>query len=377
MQAPEQQAAVDARPARKGAVRPMTAADVPAVARLFMKIYRGSDRPADLDLQNYLKAITLEAPSYSEATGAYIYEQQDGRIPSAMLAVPMRFIACGTVVPGRLVCTLMTDKEAGGAAQLVLTLRPRRPDIQFSDTASPTTFNHWQAIGAKPIPAHNLEWTRSFRPLGALAGRLGDRFFRGRSLGLATFARPIDALLLRRFSEKNAVEHGGAKVTDMSVKAFLEQAPGFIAHYAVRPLWSEEELGWLVSLAAQNTTHGAFTIRAVEDRAGTLIGCFVYYAAPGRTAHVLNVLSHRGQEIVVLNAMFHYLESSGHVEARGRAHPALMAGLSLQRWLVFRHKAFAVVLTRLPDANDAVARGDIFVGGLASEDWSRLMSDFH
>ncbi len=100
----------------------MTAADVPAVARLFMKIYRSSDRPADIDLQDYLKAIILEAPSYSEATGAFIYEQQDGRIPSAMLAVPMSFVACGTVVPGRLVCTLMTDKEAAGAAQLVLTL---------------------------------------------------------------------------------------------------------------------------------------------------------------------------------------------------------------------------------------------------------------
>lgn len=355
----------------------MTAADVPAVARLFMKIYRGSDRPADMDLQDYLKAIILEAPSYSEATGAFIYEQQDGHIASAMLAVPMRFIACDTVVPGRLVCTLMTDKEAAGAAQLVLTLRPRHPVIQFSDTASPTTFNHWRAIGAKPIPVHNLEWTRSFRPLGALAGRLEERFFRGRSLRLATFARPIDALLRRRFGEKSAGESSGTKVADMSVAAFLEQAPKFIAHYAVRPLWSEEELGWLVSLAAQNTTHGTFTIRSVEDRAGTLIGCFVYYASPGRTARVLNVLAHPGEEITVLNAMFHYLESTGHVEARGRAHPALMAGLSLQRWLVFRHRAFAVVLTRIPNANDAVARGDIFVGGLASEDWSRLMSDFH
>ncbi len=98
--------------------------------------------------------------------------------------------------------------------------------------------------------------------------------------------------------------------------------------------------GWS-SLAAQNTTLGAFTIRSVEDRAGTLIGCFVYYAAPGRTAHVLNVLSLPGEEIAVLGAMFRYLESTGHVEARGRAQPALMAGLALQRWLVFRHGAFA------------------------------------
>jgi hypothetical protein len=53
-----------------------------------------------------------------------------------------------------------------------------------------------------------------------------------------------------------------------------------------------------------------------------VIGCFVYYAAPGRTAHVLNILSLPGQEVGVLCAMFRHLERTGHVEARGRAQPA-------------------------------------------------------
>jgi hypothetical protein len=75
--------------------------------------------------------------------------------------------------------------------------------------------------------------------------------------------------------------------------------------------------------------------------------------------------------------MFRHLDHAGHVAARGRAQPALMAGLALQRWLVFRHKAFVLAWTRFPDVSDAIARGDIYVGGLAGEDWSRLMSDFH
>ena len=64
------------------------------------------------------------------------------------------------------------------------------------------------------------------------------------------------------------------------------------------------------------------------------------------------------------------------IEARGRAQPALMAGLGLQRRLVFRHRAFAMALTRVPEVNDAVVRGDIYVGGLAGEEWSWLMHDF-
>jgi hypothetical protein len=371
--------AVHTRPSRKGTVRPMTGADVPAVARLFLKVFRGADKPADQELQHYLCTLALASPSHDETLGTHVYEQQDGRIRSALLAVPMRFVACGTVLPGRLLGVFMTDaeKEAAGAAQLILALRPKRADFAFCDSASPTSRDHLLAIGGRSIPVQNLEWVRSFRPAGALAWRVAERFLGGRRFGLSILIRPLDSLLRRRLPAQDAAEAGAAEVVEMSVPDFLVQAPRLVAHYAVRPLWSEEELSWLIALAAQNTRLGIFTIRGVVDRAGAVIGSFVYYAAPGGCAHVLNVLSLPGREPAVLDAMFRHLDQTGHVEARGRAQPALMAGLSLQRWLVFRHRAFVVALTRVPEINDAIARGDVYVGGLAGEDWSRLLGDFH
>ena len=352
---------------------------MPAVARLFLKIFRAADRPAGTELQNYLRTLLLTSPSYSELLGTQVYEQQDGRIRSALLAVPMRFVACGTIVPGRLLGVFMTDaeREAVGAAQLILALRPRRADFAFCDSASPTSCNHLLAIGGKPIAVQNLEWARSFRPFGALAGRFDARFLRGRFPGLPALARPLDSLLRRLLPQREASDSGTVRVAEMPVPTFLVHAPRLIDHYAVRPLWTEEELFWLVSLAAQNTRLGAFTIRSVLDRTNAIIGCFVYYAAPGRTAHVLNILSLPGQEPAVLGAMFRHLDETGHVEARGRAQPALMIGLSLQRWLVFRHRAFTLALTRVPEINEALARGDVYLGGLAGEDWSRLLTDFH
>lgn len=368
--------AVQARTSRKGVVRPMTGADVPAVARLFLKIFRGADRPADQELQHYLCTLALTSPSHDERLGTQVYEQQDGCIRSALLAVPMRFVACGNVLPGRLLGVFMADAEAAGAAQLILALRPKRADFAFCDSASPTSRDHLLAIGGKSIPVQNLEWVRSFRPVGALVGRCAERFLGGRRLGFSVLARPLDSLLRRRSPQADTAEPA-AEVAEMPVQDFLVQAPRLVAHYAVRPLWDKEELSWLVALAAQNTRLGAFTIHAVVDRTGAVIGSFVYYAAPGRCAHVLNVLSLPGQEQAVLGAMFRHLDQTGHVEARGRAQFALMAGLSLQRWLVFRHRAFAVALTQVPEINDAVARGDVYVGGLAGEDWSRLLGDFH
>ena len=373
-----QQAFADARPLNKGALRPIRPSDVPTVARLFLKIFRGADKPAGADLQNYLRTLLLASPSYSESAGTQVYEQQDGRIRSALLAVPMRFVACGNIVPGRLLGVFMTDaeREAAGAAQLILALRPRRAEFAFCDSASPTSCSHLLAIGGRPVTLQNLEWSRSFRPLGALAGRFEARFLGGKLPGLPGLARPFDGLLRRLKPQRDAPAPGSARVAEMPVPTFLVHAPRLIAHYAVRPLWTEEELFWLVSLAAQNTRLGAFTIRSVLDRGSAIIGCFVYYAAPGRTAHVLNVLALPGREATVLDAMFRHIDETDHVEARGRAQPALMAGLSLQRWLVFRHRAFTVALTRIPEVNDAIARGDIYLGGLAGEDWSRLLTDF-
>lgn len=369
----------EARSAQKGSVRPVRPSDVPAVARLFLKIFRSADKPADADLQGYLRSLILASPSYDEVMGTQIYEHRDGRIRSVLLAVPMRFVACGTVLPGRLLGVFMTDgeKEAAGAAQLILALRPRRADFAFCDSASPTSCNHLLAIGGKPLALQNLEWARSFRPFEAMAGRVHARFLRGKVPGLPILVRPLDSLLRRLLPRREVAEAGAVRSAEMPVPAFLLHAPRLVAHYAVRPLWAEEELSWLVALAAQNTRLGRFTIRSVLDRAGAIIGCFVYYAAPGRTAHVLNVLSLPGQEPAVLDAMFRHLDDTGHVEARGRAQPALMIGLSLQRWLVFRHRAFTLALTRLPEINDAIARGDVYVGGLAGEDWSRLLTDFH
>jgi len=368
----------DIRPPQRGTVRPIRASDVPAVARLFLKVFRQADKPAGADLQHYLRTLLLASPSYSETVGTQVYEQQDGRIRSALLAVPMRFVACGNIVPGRLLGVFMTDadREAVGAAQLILALRPRRADFAFCDSASPTSCSHLLAIGGKPITLQNLEWVRSFRPVGALAGRFDTRFLRGKLPGLPILARPLDGLLRRLLPQRDSPDRGAARVADMPVPTFLVHAPRLIAHYAVRPLWTEEELFWLMSLAAQNTRLGAFTIRSVLDRGNAIIGCFVYYAAPGRTAHVLNVLSLPGRESAVLEAMFRHLDETGHIDARGRAQAALMTGLSLQRWLVFRHRAFTVALTRIPEINEALARGDVYLGGLAGEDWSRLLTDF-
>ncbi len=146
----------------------------------------------------------------------------------------------------------------------------------------------------------------------------------------------------------------GKAVKPMTSAAFIAVAPELVAHFAVRPEWGPDELTWLLAMAEQNTVLGTLRILLVTS-GDEVDGCFLYYSQANATARVLNILARQGQEKVVLDAMMGYFAQAGYAEARGRALQPFIDGLSVQRWLYFRHKAFTSVLTKHPDVVDAVA----------------------
>lgn len=93
-------------------------------------------------------------------------------------------------------------------------------------------------------------------------------------------------------------------------------------------------------------------------------------------ATVLNLVCEEGRERDVAAAMFARLDAEGYAVAVGMAQPFLMNAISRQRWLSFRHRGYFCMVTRHADLKEAAERNDIYIGGLASETWSRLLTDF-
>ena len=356
----------------------MLASDIPVVGRLFLKIFRERDGEAGAELVAYLSALAFESPIYDPASGSLVFVEPDGAITSAMVVVPIGLVACDKVVTGRLACAFMTDnaQSGGGAGAISLTLRAKNQDFAYADTASPTSLKHWRALGGQLVTLQSLSWTRTFRPAAGFVDRVLRRFVKGRGLALAAMAAPVDRLIKARLRTVTPPLRAGLHVEAMTDESFLDQAPTFVARYAIRPQWSRAELTWLLAMARRNETLGRLAIEAVKDETGRTIGCCVYYDAGARTAHVLNLLAARGRETDVLVAMFEAFDQRGYHQADGRAQPALMEGLALQAMVTFRHEAFVCICTRHADVVDAIRRGDIYVGGLAGEGWSRLMTDF-
>ncbi|KQY57932.1 hypothetical protein ASD52_21750 [Ensifer sp. Root142] len=367
--------AIGHRMQHPGRVRPMELGDIPAVSSLFSKIFRKRDIEPSGDLRQYLEAVFFGSPLYSPEHGSIVYD--DGTIASAILALPMEFSIHGRHTVGKLLCAFMSDGKAGavGAACLARTMRSTRQDMCFSDNSSPVSADHWVAGGGVVLPIQSLEWQRSFRPATSSAIRASRQFpALGSKLVLGVLGAFDRVLRWRRPSVK-PTPASGCMTKVIGAGEFLGCARPMMERFSVRPVWSTEEFDWLVAIAGKNQGLGEVHFRQVTAD-GRAIGVFLFLGRANRTATVLNVLCQPGREFEVTAEMFACLDREGYAQATGAAQPFLMNAISRQRWLTFRHRGYFCMVTRHGDLKDAALRNDLYIGGLASESWSRLLTDF-
>ncbi|ASY65469.1 hypothetical protein SJ05684_b44870 (plasmid) [Sinorhizobium sojae CCBAU 05684] len=363
---------------RKTSIRAMERVDLPAVARLFNKVFRQRHRGTGDDLIRYLEAVFFGSPHYAPEHGSIVHENSDGRIDSAILSVPMEFTVNGRRTVARLLCAFMVDGRAGaaGAARLARTVRAARQEMCFSDSSSPVSADHCTAGGGIILPIQSLEWRRAFRPLAAAA------LLAGRKMPLLASRPVIGALgwvdrVLRRWRPSLKAEFAaGCSTEASSLDAFFECAAPMLERFSVRPNWSKREFDWLASVASLNRSLGTLQCGIVRSDDGRAIGAFLFFGKAKRAAHVLNILCEAGRELDVTTAMFRSIDKDGYAVAAGMGQPFLMNAISRQRWLSFRHRGYFCMVTRHADLKEAALANDIYIGGLASESWSRLLTDF-
>nr|WP_244514770.1 GNAT family N-acetyltransferase [Ensifer sp. LCM 4579] len=356
----------------------MERADLPAVARLFNKVFRQRDRDAGDDLIRYLDAVFFGSPHYAPEHGSVVHKSSDGRIDSAILSVPMEFTVHERRMVARLLCAFMVDGRAGaaGAARLARTVRAARQEMCFSDSSSPVSADHCTAGGGIILPIQSLEWRRAFRPLAAAALLAGRQMPLLASGPVIVAFGWVDRALRRWRSSLKAESIAGCRTEAASLDAFFECAAPMLERFSVRPSWSKREFDWLVSIASRNRSLGTLQCRIVRSDNGRAIGAFLFFGKARRVAQVLNILCEAGRELDVTTAMFASLDEDGYAVAAGMGQPFLMNAISRQRWLSFRHRGYFCMVTRHAEIKEAALGNDIYIGGLASESWSRLLTDF-
>ncbi|WP_354063962.1 GNAT family N-acetyltransferase [Devosia sp. 2618] len=348
-------------------LRPIDRNDFPAIEQMFFNIFRPRRGTPDPEFIKYFERLYFSGPT---GGGGGLASNDGETIGSAIAFMPLTYVVHDREVTARLACAFMSKSpQSKAAARVVLSLRARGQDLLFTDSASPVSAGHWKAGGGVVLPVHSLDFQCVFRPMSYAMWRVGvPKFFDG-------LWNTVDSLVSRRRARNQKIEAPADREIDLESYAAL--APKMIAHFSVRPKWDRAEIEWLLTMAKDNRTLGPLRFFSVDGADGNPIGCYAYFSDARGMVRVLDMLALPGKEPAVARAMYRRLAAEGTIEARGSAHPHLLTALSPLSGMRFRHRAFTCVATRHQDILDAVARNDIYIGGLAGESWSRLMTDFY
>lgn len=359
-------------------IRAMHKNDVDAAETLFSSAFRKETPPVGPELRAYIGQLFFDSPPYTPQNGSIVHDDGNGQIDSVIFALPMTFHTVGRTTVARLLCAFASGGRKGalGAARLARNVRASQQDMCFSDTSSATSADHCIAAGGIILPIQSLDWHRVFQPLTALSLRLQKRIkLPGIDL-ILPLCRIFDAALAKWKTGFKPVSAPGFKYRLTEPSAFFDHIAPMTRHFAIRPEWTKTEFDWLIEKAKLNRKLGKLQCGMVEDASGTVVGAFLFFGNDKRIATVLNILCVPGKELDVTREMFASLNDAGYAASQGMAQPFLMNALGRQRLMSFRHRGYFCISTRHDDLKQAALLGDIYIGGLASEQWSRMLTDF-
>ncbi len=363
---------------RRGSIRPFVRADIPRVCEIFATAFRAGRTLRRDELAASLEAIFLTSPAYHPDRGSIVHVDALGRVDGFYGVINMTMRLGERRLNGGILCAVMAedpDRDPTVGATLGRTMQNGRLDMAVSDTANRRSLDMARAFRFTVLPLQSLEWIKVLRPVGTVAYLLCKRWPRAGSRA-ASAGAALDAILPRwPATAIDARSIRGTVDRAIDVSAFVAAAPGFLSGYALRPAWDADELTWLMTQAARQTRHGTLHVREVLDRGGERAGLYVLYARRGGVAYALQVLSRPRREEIVIGNLIACAAAMGAVAVRGAASREAVFGLLRQRGVLYRHVMSTVVWAGDPDIAAAVAAGDVFVGGLAGETWTKIFAD--
>lgn len=362
-------------------VRPLLAADLPAVAGLFQRTFRDGRTPPPPALETYLRRLYLDAPVCDPDIASLVHVAGEGGISGfvGVNVLPMRY---GPRPLRAAICgSLMVDPRANdpmAGARLLRAFLAGPQDISFSETANALSTQMWTRLRGVPLPQYSLDWLRVISPSAFMLDLASRRVGAARVLG--PLARGLDRYLRGRMQENELrwtgvpaawTSKAGLKVTDIDQAGFAALVEPLTRQFLLRPDWSEEQLAHIIAEAAQKPDYGAAMFASVSSPNGALIGAFLYHVQPGRIARVLQVLAIPGQAGPVIDCLIGHAAQRGASGLRGRTQPALLAAM-LGRRVAFTQPASTVVHSRDEALVNAFLSAQGFFNGLAGEHWNRL-----
>jgi hypothetical protein len=363
-------------------VRPLEAADIPAVATMFQRVLRRKPAPPPAGLADYMRRFYLDAPRYGDDIHSLVHVDGAGRVSGfiGVHVMPMTFN--GSRLRAAICGSLMASdrgQDPLAGARLMKAFLDGPQDLSVSETANEIATQLWVRLRGEVLTPYSLNWVRVIRPARFALQSVVPRFRPARLLG--PLADAADGLFRRRIAQGQlrwpALSAGGTgqkgldtrEIGSVEFAALLEPLTD---RYPLRPDWARCDLGRMLADAMQKPDLGDLVLASVSTASAKVVGAFAYYAKRGGIGRVLQVLASPGRTGPVLDCLIDDAAARGLSGLRGQTQPALMEAM-LGRRVAFLPVASTVVHSRDSELLRAMTGSQAFLNGLAGEQWSRLI----
>lgn len=356
-------------------VRAVRREDVPAVADMFARVFLKRRSASGSGLSAYLDDVILGRDPEREARSR-VFIDAEGKVRGFIGIWPRRMVLSGRPIEAAAAGSMMVDRpeeHPTAGARLLRAFLNGPQQLSFSETANDVSQRMWERVGGARVATTSLDWVRVLRPAGFAVATAGQMY---RPLAfLRPAARGVDRLMetmgVSRLLPAGVVA-GNFRDADASDRELLEIIPTLSESYELRPDWRSPDLSVLLTHAHTKERYGDLHRRAVYDRKGTPVACYLYYARTGETARVLQVLARPEATSSALDSLFRHAADAGCVAVRGRADAGLFDALVAHRCLLY-HGAAMVVHARDKALFNEVREARTLMTGLAGESWNRLV----
>jgi hypothetical protein len=358
-------------------IRPVEIEDLPAIASLIELAFRsGSAEPAR-GLTDYLHRILVDHPWVDRDIPSLVSVDEHGRIVGCLCSHVRRFLLDGRAIRVAVSGQLVVSPEARGRATGAFLMKryfEGPQDVTFTDTASKLVKRLWEGMGGDEHHLGRIGWVRTFAPTSFAAAHL----LRDRPL-LARVARPVSLVidgLATLVAGRNLATHPpGLRSEPLTPAALVEAFPRLAGRARIRPDYDQLFLEWLFRTLGAAPSRGLPTGFLLRDRAGDLVGSYLYFLKPGGISQVVLVIANDGTAPHVLDHLFHHARTHGSAALQGRVESSLLEALS-ERHCVFHPAGYRVLVhARERTFIDALRSGDAIFTRLDGDWWMGLNAE--
>lgn len=358
-----------------GHVRALARRDIPAVARLYTRVYGEKYTDRQEQLQRGLELVLLGHPWYDERYPSLVYEDNRGEIVGCIGVLPRPMLFKGAHITAAVTHSFMVEpssRASMAALHLAKYFFTGRQDLSLADGNNSSRMI-WEICGGSASLLYSLCWTRPLRPARYALSFLGNHGVpRSLTRVLYPFAAGADALIARTRSGKFRFREPPVMAEELDASVFAAHLPLLTRGLALSPDYDAHSADWLMRTLEANTQYGKLHKVLVRNQKQRLLGWYLYYLKPSRIAEVVHMAAEKNAVGPVLDHLFFHAWREGALSLSGQFDPALFAALS-DRGSMFHHRSGAnswmVLYSRHPELAQAICAGDVFLSRMEGEWW--------